>query len=191
MGRIVAALAVAVTLGGCAGAGGGFPRRVGIDWDLSRRHTMADVHWPASAADLDAHEARPTGPVHIRLPGRRRFDAAHGIRRVDVSREGEVVDDVSVFSAPLEIDDGYRLALAWARRYGLPRAGLDEWRERVRGEKPPDLSAGQSIDNRRFLAPGGPVPSVEVRTSFDVDRPVVVSVEFFWPRPRPGGALGR
>jgi hypothetical protein len=58
----------------------------------------------------------------------------------------------------------------------------------TRNEKPPDISAGQSIDNHRFPGPGGPVPTVEVHTSFNEQRPVVTSVQFFWPgRRAPGG----
>ncbi len=42
--------------------------------------------------------------------------------------------------------------------------------------------------DHRFLGPEGPVPTVEVHTSFNDERPVVTSVQFFWPgRRAPGG----
>jgi hypothetical protein len=179
-------ITVVAAIGGCGSAPGGQAEKpVTVDWDLSRSHTLADVEWPHK--DLTADEIRPTGTVRIRLPEGRAFEADHGIRRIDLMREGDVVNDVAVSSAPLSIDDGYALGVDWAKRFGLPREPLDEWRQKVRSEKPPDLSAAHSFGtDRDALGQGGPVPSVEIVTSFDDKKPVVVSVEFFWPRQRSG-----
>jgi hypothetical protein len=126
--------------------------------------------------------------VRIRLPGGATLDEADGIRRVGVDRERDEVTSITVFTDPLEIDAGYEKAVAWAQQFGLPREPLDRWHARAKSEKPPDISAGQSIDNHRFLGPEGPVPTVEVHTSFNDERPVVTSVQFFWPgRRAPGG----
>ena len=87
---------------------------------------------------------------------------------------------ITVFTDPLEIDAGYEQAVPWAQQFGLPREPLDRWHARAKTEKPPDISgAGRSIDNHRFLGPEGPVPTVEVHTSFNDERPVVTSVQFF------------
>ena len=177
------AVAAAILLAGCGG--GSSPhdadKRVSVDWDLSRSHRPADVGWTRTGSDVDSTEVQPKGPVRIRLPGGAVLDEKSGIKRIALDREGDAVTSITVFTEPVEIDEGYRRAVSWAKQFGLPTAPLDRWYAKARTEKPPDITAGQSIDNHRFLGPEGPVPSVEVHTSFNRDRPVVASVQFFWP----------
>jgi hypothetical protein len=180
---VLLAGAAAMLLAGCGGGSppGKVEKRVTIDWDVSRSHTPADVDWPRTSSDIDSTEVRPNGPVRIVLPGGAVLDEKSGVRRVGLDREGDDVTSITVFTEPLEIEAGYRKAVSWAKQFGLPTAPLDRWRAKAKTEKPPDITAGQSIDNHRFLGPEGPVPSVEVHTSFNEDRPVVTSVQFFWP----------
>jgi hypothetical protein len=179
---VLLAGAAAILLAGCGG--GSEPKaekRVSIDWDVSRSHIPADVDWARTSSDVDSREVRPNGPVRIRLPGGAVLDEKTGVRRIALDREGDQVTSITVFTEPLSVDAGHRQAVAWAKQFGLPTEPLDRWHAKAETEKPPDITAGQSIDNHRFLGPEGPVPSVEVRTSFDRDRPVVASVQFFWP----------
>jgi hypothetical protein len=180
---VLLAGAAALLLAGCGGgaAPGEAEKRVTIDWDVSGSHTPADVDWTRTGSDVDSREVRPNGPVRIRLPGGAVLDEQSGVRRVGLDREGDDVTSITVFSEPLSVDAAHERAAGWAKQFGLPTAPLDRWQAKARTEKPPDITAGQSIDNHRFLGPEGPVPSVELRTSFDRERPVVASVQFFWP----------
>ena len=72
------ALLVCVVLGlllaGCStyhADDGGDPTR--IDWDLSRSHTMDDVHWPRSEPVIDKADLRPVRSLRIRFPDGRRL----------------------------------------------------------------------------------------------------------------------
>ena len=39
-----------------------------------------------------------------------------------------------------------------------------------------------ATDPQNRLGPDGPVPTVEIRYSFDDERPSLVSLKFYWPR---------
>ena len=155
-----------------------------IDWDLRRSHTVADVRWPRP--DLTATEIAPIDSVRIRFPGEEVLEAGEEVHDVTLEREGDLVTLLQIDSHPRTTEDTYRLALRWARDWRLPRAPLDEWyEERVAGRKRgrEDLTS-RALTTKAGLTvgPGGPVPSVQIRYSFEDARPSLASVQFYWGR---------
>lgn len=184
---------IALALAGCGGggSGGAGSSQAKIDWNLAQRHDVAAVHWPAGTRDLDATELKPVDSVRIALPGGRSFEAAGNVAAVFLHREGERVDEITIDSVPMSTDDAYKLASKWAREWNLDTRRLDEWHaervaQRKRG-KEDKSSTAEAANNKEFV--GGqddPNPSVEVQYSFRDDKPSIVALDFFWPRPKSG-----
>jgi len=154
---------------------------VNIDWDVSRSHTMDDVHWLAKYRDLSSIEIQPVGAVHIRFPGGQAFTATDGIESIGLDREGNSVIDVSIFSGPRTTEEAYRLAITWISAFKLPRKPIDEWYAQQHGPVQHRTAtpltytpAGQTV------GPHGPEPSLKLLDSFQDARPLVVSLDFFW-----------
>lgn len=161
-----------------------------INWDLSDSHTLADVTWPRP--DLELTEIRPIRSVAIRFPGGRVFKAGDELHDISMEREGPTVTYIQIDSHPRSTEETYRLASAWASDWGLPQEPLDRWHQaRIAGRKRGNeniRSTTLTTEAGRRIAPGGPVPSVQIRYSFNQERPSLVSLQFYWGRmPRLGG----
>jgi hypothetical protein len=146
-----------------------------IDWDLSSSHTVEDVDWPKP--DLSAVEISPVGSVRIALPDGRTFTAEEGVvHDVTLDRRERVVRNVQIDSHPRSEADAHELAVRWAEEWGLSREPLDRWRD---GEtKTPVISSARREER---IGESGPVPAVEIRSSFVDERPALVSLSFYWP----------
>jgi hypothetical protein len=164
-------VALALLLAGC-GADSGEPMK--IDWDLSRSHTMNDVAWPDPSAD--SIELRPIASARIRFSDDREINETSAIRRVAVDREGQQIAELAIYSTPATVEDAYRLALRWCKLWKLPTTTIDEWH--AGGGEHFNVAA---YNPRQQLGPNHPEPSVKVLSSFDDDRPVIMSLQFFWP----------
>src|SRR5215467_12895327 len=192
------AVLAAIVLAGCGGGGGGSGTGGGgssqmrIDWNLSQAHDMAAVQWPQNASDLDAAELKPVDSVRIALPGGRVFDAKDGVKAVFLHREGERVDEITINSAPMTTDQAYKLALAWTKEWNLDSRDIEAWyakrtEQRKQGDED-KTSTAQAGNNKEFVGgSGGPNPSVELQYSFMDDKPSIVALDFFWPRPTGSG----
>jgi hypothetical protein len=146
-----------------------------IDWDLSRSHTMGDVDWPNP--DLSAVEISPVEEVRIELPVGRSFSSdGETVHDITLDRRDRVVRNVQIDSHPMSEAAAHDLAVRWAEEWGLSRAPLDRWRDG--GAKTPVITSAQRADR---IGDAGPLPTVEVRNSFEDERPALVSLQFYWP----------
>jgi len=149
-----------------------------LDWNFSEGHSVADA--PGFDTDLSAQDLRPIERVHFRFPDGSAFSATgDDVRRVTPSRDGDTVREVNVISQPGSADDVYALATRWAKEFDIPTANLDSWHADGAPDRPVTAT-----DNTHTLGAGGPVPSVEIDTSFEDDRPWLVVLSFYWQRPR-------
>ncbi len=157
-----------------------------IDWDLSGRHTHAEVTWSTKYPDAYTTQVKPVESVRIRLPeGKvlRMDDQASDVILYRRSQgpeplpgpEGEVLVTVEVNSDPLTVEDAYRRALPYVKQFDLPRAQLETWRRRrqrgvdagKREPQPPGSSQCEQVLNsawRSSLEPAsqtsGPAVSI-------------------------------
>jgi hypothetical protein len=146
-----------------------------IDWDLSQSHTTDDVDWPKP--DLSAVEISPVEDVRIGLPDDRSFESdGDTVHDITLDRRGETVRNVQIDSHPRSPEDAHELAVRWADEWGLSREPLDRWRDGA--SKTPAITSGRPNEP---VGDGGPVPTVEIRNSFEDERPALVSLQFYWP----------
>jgi hypothetical protein len=181
----LAALLAAVLLAGCGlttSSGGDHTstddggKAMVLDWDFSKGHTVADA--PGFDTDLDAADLRPIERLHFTFPDGSSFSATGDeVRRVTPSRDGATVREVNVISQPRSAADVHALATTWAKQFDIPTANLDRWQADGAPDRPVTAT-----DNSHTLGPGGPVPSIEIDTSFDDDRPWLVVLSFYWRR---------
>ena len=176
---------VTLVLAACGDSDDGTSGRTMIDWNLSEPPTTESVDWPKP--DQSVVSLEPVEEVRLRLPDGSTFKADSDVKRVFLEREDDAVTMVSVYSNALDVDAGYRLASDWAKRFKLPTAPLDKWRDEVTGGKGPaerDNRALTSATIEDRIGADGPVPSVNMLYSFDEEKPATVTVELFWPPDR-------
>jgi hypothetical protein len=184
-GSLAAALACALLLaGGCGDEG------TMIDWDLSDSHTTADVHWPKP--DLNAVEVKAADSLRIRLPEGRVLSENGVVDHVNMGRDGKLVTSIHVDSKPRSTDDAYELAKRWAKDWGLPAQPIESWHEqRVAGRKRGDedvlTTTSTGAKPGSTIGKDGPQPSLQIRHSFEDDRPSLVSLQFNWGHGELGG----
>jgi hypothetical protein len=170
---LVACLLLAVTA--CGGSESAEGDEAMIDWDLSQSHTMDDVDWPKP--DLSAVEISPIEQVRIDLPGGRSFESdGDTVHDITLDRRGRTVRNVQIDSQPLSASDAHQLAVRWAEEWDLSRVPLDRWRDGA--TKTPAITSGRPAER---IGDDGPVPIVEIRNSFEDERPALVSLQFYWP----------
>lgn len=171
---LVACLLLALT--GCGGSdtASGDDEAM-IDWNLSETHTTEDVDWPKP--DLSAVEISPVGQVRIELPEGRSFESdGDTVHDITLNRRERTVRNVQIDSHPRSEEEAHALAVRWAEQWGLSREPLDRWRDGA--TKTPAITSGRPVDR---IGDGGPVPAVEIRNSFQDDKPALVSLQFYWP----------
>jgi hypothetical protein len=177
MRRVAAVIVAAALLGGCGG--GGDDEDAMIDWNLSASHTIEDVDW--SKPDQTAVQIEQPGSVRIRFPGDKSFSGNGDIGAVGLERRGDQVTTVQVDSAPMTAEEAYEVALRWIRRWGLPKQPIEDWNERRQSGGDALTETAEAIpDPGTTVGPGGPEPSLKLLNSFNDDRPVIVSLRFFW-----------
>jgi hypothetical protein len=147
-----------------------------IDWNLSRSHTIDDVEWPKP--DLSAVEISPVGSVRIQLPDGRSFTSdGEVVHDITLDRRDRIVRGVQIDSHPRSDADAHELAVRWATEWNLSREPLDRWRD---GKTKTPVITSSSRRTERVGA-DGPLPTVEIRKSFEDERPALVSLQFYWP----------
>ena len=170
---LVACLLLALT--GCGGSESAEGDEAMIDWDLSHSHTMDDVDWPKP--DLSAVEISPVEQVRIALPEGRAFESGGDVvHDITLDRRDRIVRNVQIDSHPRSAADAHELAVRWAEEWDLSREPLDRWRDGA--AKTPAITSGRPVER---IGAGGPVPAVEIRSSFQDDKPALVSLQFYWP----------
>jgi hypothetical protein len=170
---LVACLLLALT--GCGGSEQAEGDEAVIDWDLSRSHTVGDVDWPKP--DLSAVEISPVDEVRIELPEGRSFRSdGEVVHDITLDRRDRVVRNVQIDSHPRSAADAHELAVRWADEWGLSREPLDNWRDGA--TKTPVITSARPAER---IGDGGPVPTVEIRNSFEDANPALVSLSFYWP----------
>ena len=176
---------VTLVLAACGDSEEGTSGRTMIDWNLSDPPTTESVDWPKP--DQSVVSLEPVEEVRLRLPDGSTFKADSDREARLPRARGRRRDMVSVYSDALDVDAGYRLASDWAKRFKLPTAPLDRWRDEVTGGKGPaerDNRALTSATIEDRIGEDGPVPSVNILYSFDEEKPATVTVELFWPPER-------
>jgi len=166
---------------------------MGVDWDLSGRHTRAEATWTKKHKDSYTTSIEPIESVRIRLPAGKVLEMPDHASDIILYRrsqgpeplpgpEGEVLDTVEVYTEPLTVDEAYRRALAYADQFNLPRFPLEAWRRRrERGEEPSADRTATTLVDQELGGKGGPVPNVELLYSSNDERPWVVMVQLYWP----------
>jgi hypothetical protein len=170
---LVAGLLLA--LAGCGGSESAEGDETMIDWDLSSSHTMGDVDWPKP--DLSAVEISPVEEVRIELPDGRTFESdGDVVHDITLDRRDRIIRNVQIDSHPRSEADAHQLAVRWADEWGLSRVPLDRWRDGATST--PVITSARPVER---IGDGGPVPTVEIRNSFEDDSPALVSLQFYWP----------
>jgi hypothetical protein len=164
-----------LALAGCGGSEPASGEGTVIDWNLSRSHTVGDVDWPKP--DLSALEISPVDEVRIELPEGRSFESdGEVVHDITLDRRDRIVRNVQIDSHPRSAADAHELAVRWADRWGLSREPLDSWRDGA--TKTPVITSARRAQR---IGDAGPLPAVEIRNSFDDERPALVSLSFYWP----------
>ena len=146
-----------------------------IDWDLSRSHTVGDVEWPKP--DVSAVEISPVEEVRIELPADRSFEAdGDVVHDITLDRRERIVRTLQIDSHPRSATDAHDLAVRWAEDWDLSREPLDRWRDGA--VKTPVVTSARGEGR---IGDAGPLPAVEIRNSFEDERPALVSLQFYWP----------
>lgn len=77
---------------------------------------------------------------------------------------------------------------AWTKEWNIDPRDIEAWyakrtEQRKQGDED-KTSTAQAGNNKEFVGgKGGPNPSVELQYSFVDDKPSIVALDFFWPRP--------
>ncbi len=151
---------------------------VTVDWDLSEGHDVDRVEFVRP--ELTANELSPIESVRLRLPAGKEFAPEDGlVHDVTLSRDGDQLTTLQVDSDPMESGAAHELALEWAREFDLPEEPIETWYSR-QGEEGAPTRTQTSPQPGTTIGEGGPAPSVQIRNSFEDDRPAIVSVQFFW-----------
>lgn len=158
-----------------------------MDWDLSNTHRPSDIGWDG---DNEAGSFDSVSSLRITLPEGRVFEAGDDVREVIFSRDGDELDDLQVTFEEQTAEEAYERASQLVRDWGLDGENIDKWFAEARGKAGDEAS--EVDDSGAFatvfgppgagqLGPGGPEVTVEVRYSFDDDRPWVVAYDLGWP----------
>ena len=151
------------------------PPPVVLDWDLSRSHGAADVGW----TDLERDQRFWQGVIRLtlKLPGRTvELDLAD----VRAERKGDQISALVLRGRPLTLDEAYAEAARRVEELALPRRDLDQWRD--------DARSGDFKKDRVFASRRNdlrPALSLEVKHSYDDERPWYLSWEIAWPSSPP------
>jgi hypothetical protein len=159
-------------------------RPIVVDWDLSARHTIAEVNLPEQDLDTDLTELTPIQSVRIRFPGGKVFQLDYEVHNVTLEREGRIVSSIQVDTHPITADEAYTLSLKVAAELGVPTEQIEDWHQKrlagsAQGREGP-LGNFDAIGPEGWGGPGGPQPGVKLLSSFDDERPAIVSVQFSW-----------
>ena len=149
-----------------------------IDWDLSKQPTMEDVDWPKPSDSVVSIE--PVESVDLRLPEDESFQAKGDLKRVFLERKAKDVTLVAVHTQPKTVEDAYKTASTWASHFDLPTKPLRDWEQKRKSGEADKIATAVSAEPDRTIGKDGPSPSVEIKYSFDEERPSFVILELFW-----------
>lgn len=165
-----------------------------IDWDLSGRHTIAEVNWPNKRLDKVDASLESAKSVRIRLPEEKVLEMRDKVNRIilerksrddrrpDAGAQGEIVNSVEVDSEPLSVKEAHRRALFYVEQFDLSRAALESWRER-RGAGVDPVTDRTALGNSHPLGGrDGPTLSLELVDSADDELPWALSLLLYWAR---------
>ncbi|MGH9022801.1 MAG: hypothetical protein ACRDV9_06845 [Acidimicrobiia bacterium] len=152
-----------------------------IEWDLSSSHTRRDIGSDQSV-DSNHDQMNAVASARITLPDGKVFEA-DDVQDIRIDFEGDDVETIEVVLNPRRAEEAHRRASALAEQWDLSRRGLDEWLEMIRtarsaGEREADV--GQALATDSSDVNGIFHPSVEIRSSFDDDKPSVVAFVMYW-----------
>lgn len=149
-----------------------------VSWDLTAPPTRATVHWPTDLDSSVYHLPRHS-EVRFALPGGREYHAKDV--QVYVQARGDAVRSIEVHAEPRTVDDAADHASALVSEWGMGGPSLDGWRTSAaaaarKGQNMPHTA--RQTDGP--LAPGGPVMDLELLSSLDDKKPVLLEVGFSW-----------
>ena len=147
------------------------PPPVVLDWDLSRSHAAGDVGW----TDLARGQRFWQGDVRLtlKLPSR---TVAFELADVRADRSGDLLSALVLRGRPLTLDEAYAEVARRVDELELPRRDLDLWRD--------DMRSGDFRKDRVFATRRNdlrPALSLEVKHSYDDERPWYLAWEIAWP----------
>lgn len=180
-GRTPGRLALVLLVSFPACGGGGDP--VTLNWDLSASHTKEDIGEEPDP-ETNHYGIRSVESIRVALPGDRIFEA-DDVQDIRISAEGDDVEEIGVVLHPRTAEDAHARAVALAGQWDLRREGLDEWLQQVRSVREQDedqdeASVGQALATDKVPGVAAFAPSVEIRYSFDDEKPWVVAFNMYW-----------
>lgn len=154
----------------------GRPRAV--SWDLTAPPTRATVGWPADH-DATVYHLPRHSEVRFALPGGREYRAKDV--QVYVQARGDAVRTIEVHAEPQTVDQAADHAAALVSEWGMAGPSLDGWRAAAtaaarKGQNMPHTA--RQTDGP--LTPGGPTMDLELLSSLDDQKPVLLEVGFAW-----------
>jgi hypothetical protein len=146
------------------------PPRVVLEWDLTRSHRASDVGWP----DLFRDHRFWQGDLQLtlKLPAR---VLVFELADARAERRGEDVSVIQLRGHPQTLEDAVAEVERRMRELDLPRRDLDQWIEDVRSG---DFQRVRVFATRRNDL--RPSLSLEVKRSYEDERPWYVSWEIAW-----------
>ena len=120
--------------------------------------------------------------IHLILPDRRNMDARVGL--VQVWQDKGSINDVILFSPPMDLDPAYRRAKELMKEWGLLEKGLpslDKWyarKQRIPAGRVDQL--GTDWDGVQVNSPSGVGVAVQIRFDFSNEDPWTVEWAAGW-----------
>lgn len=145
-----------------------------FDWDLSQRHTIEQVNWPAEN-DTNAWALKDVA-LRLKLSGDKIF--AGQMKDVTLARDGKEIASVVLHSPPQTTDAAYAEAKRLAKTWGFDERSLDEWYRTRKAENPENTFATFNA----FRNDIEPSLALRLLHSFDDRAPWLVSFEVNWTR---------
>jgi hypothetical protein len=148
------------------------PPRMELTWDLSRSHRVEDVDWPADRAGTQRFLEGDLA-LTLKLPGRTLRTELADVR---VERKDGEVAVLQLREHARTLDEVYAEIQKRIKELDLPRRDLDQWYQ--------DAKSGDFRKDRTFAARRNdlvPALSLEIRHSYQPERPWYLSWEIAWP----------
>jgi hypothetical protein len=142
-----------------------------LEWDLSRSHGVSELGWPERGGSQQFWKGDLR--LTLKLPARvLRLELADA----RVEREGDSIHVIQLRSHPLTLEQAVAEVERQMSELELPRRDLEQWRA--------DVASGDFRKDRSFATRRNdvtPALSLEVKHSYDEERPWYLSWEITWP----------
>ena len=160
-------------------------------WDFTRSSDPGSIGW-AKTPHHDFHLLVGMRDAHLVLPDRRSMDAWVSV--VQVWQDKGAINDVILFSPPMDLDPAYLRAKELMKQWGLLEKGLpslDKWyarKKRIPADQVDQL--GTDWDGVQVNSPSGVGVGIQIRFNFSDKNPWTVEWAGGWKTPLTTQPLG-